>query len=214
MVKFYPPTTDANLDTSKFKRWTYTPYRNGVDVYAPFDGKIYGVDKKKGLVKIKHFFSKDTYTTKFYELGDIYKSNGDTVRMGEIIGKTSSSPFSMEIVDSGNLEQLITPFFTGSVNLRTEPKQEKNVSKEKEIQIKDKETSDKFEKQKEKNKKEKYEHGLKTYEPGKLSLLDVGLVPFHLLGMAGTYLQNRMKRKKAEKENLEEEVQRIKQLIK
>jgi hypothetical protein len=32
--------------------------------------------------------------------------------------------------------------------------------------------------------------------------------------MAGTYLQNRMKRKKAEKENLEEEVQRIKQLIK
>jgi hypothetical protein len=112
------------------------------------------------------------------------------------------------------LEQLITPFFTGSVNLRTEPKQEKNVSKEKEIQIKDKETSDKFEKQKEKNKKEKYVPGLKTYEPGKLSLLDVGLVPFHLLGMAGTYLQNRMKRKKAEKENLEEEVQRIKQLIK
>jgi hypothetical protein len=69
-------------------------------------------------------------------------------------------------------------------------------------------------KNKKKNKKEKYVPGLKTYEPGKLSLLDVGLVPFHLLGMAGTYLQNRMKRKKAEKENLEEEVQRIKQLIK
>ena len=214
MVKFYPPTTDANVDTSKFKRWIYTPYRNGIDVYAPFDGKVYGVDKKKGLVKIKHFFSKDTYTTKFYELGDIYKSNGDTVRRGEIIGKTSSSPFSIEIVDSGNLEQLITPFFTGSVNLQTDtkPSQEKEVSKEKELKIKDKESFDKFEN--EKKKSDKYDTGLKTYDPGKLSLLDVGLVPLHLLGMAGTYLKNRMKKKQAEKENLEEEVQRIKQLLK
>lgn len=216
MVKFYPPTTDANVDTSKFKRWTYTPYRNGIDIYAPFDGKVYGVDRKKGLIKIKHFFSKDIYTTKFYELGDIYKSNGDTVQKGEIIGKSSSNPFSLEIVDSGNLEQLITPFFTGSVNLQsdTKPNQDRNISKEKELKGKDKETFDRIEKEKEKNKKEKYVPGLKTYDPGKLSLLDVGLIPFHLLGMAGTYLKNRMKKKQAEKDNLEEEVQRIKQLIK
>jgi hypothetical protein len=88
----------------------------------------------------------------------------------------------------------------------------KKFQRKKNLKLRIKKVFDKFEK--EKKKRDKYVPGLKTYDPGKLSLLDVGLVPLHLLGMAGTYLKNRMKKKQSEKENLEEEVQRIKQLLK
>ena len=224
MVKFTNVTDDAYLDKSKFKRWTYTPTKNNVNVYAPYEGIISGINPNKGLLKIKHKFGNEYYITKIYDLGSINKSNGDKVIAGELIGKSSDKPFNLEIVDSGNLEQLITPFFTGSVNLQPEPKpqKEKETPKEKEVIPKEKEKFDKYEKgeekfdkyEKSKENKNKYVPGLQTYEPGNLSLLDVGLVPFHLLGMAGTYLKNRMKRKKAEKDDLQEELIRIKQLLK
>lgn len=215
MVRFLPITSDATLDKSKFKRWTYNPTRSDVGVYAPYEGKVYGVDKNKGLIKIRHFFDKDTYTTKIYNLGDVYKSNGDFVTAGELIGKSGTNPFDLEIVDSGNLEQLLPPFFTGSVNLspkRVESKDKEIKTKEIDKKEKDVKFLDKeFDK---KEKKSKYTPGLKTYEPGSLSLLDVGLVPLHLLGMAGTYLKNRMKKKATEKEDLKEEIDRINKLIK
>jgi hypothetical protein len=212
MVKFKNITDDAYLDKSKFKRWTYTPTRSNVNVYAPYEGVVFGVNQNKGSIKIRHQFNNEYYITKIYDLGSINKSNGDKVIAGELIGRSSDKPFNLEIVDSGNLEQLITPFFTGSVNIKSDSPKTKELPQTKEIKP---EKKDKEEKKYKEEKRVKKGSGGKSYDPGSLSLLDLGLVPFHLVGAGFNYLKNRLKKKEEEKyENLYEEIIRIKELLK
>jgi hypothetical protein len=215
MVKFQNITDDAYLDKSKFKRWTYTPTRNAGNVYAPYEGVVFGVNQNKGLIKIKHNFGNDYYISKIYDLGSINKSNGDKVIAGELIGKTSDKPFNFEIVDSGNLEQLISPFFTGSVNIKQDVQNKKELQPTKEVGSDKKENKYKEQNKNKEEKKVKRPSSAKSYDPGPLSLLDLGLVPFHLIGAGVNYLKNRLKKKEEEKyDNLYEEVKRIKELLK
>ena len=210
MKKFTPIIVDGSLDKSKFKRWTYTPYSSGTDVYSPYDGIAFGVNQTKGLVKIKHYLGSDVYTSKIYDLGSVNVSNGQEVKQGQIIGKTSNEPINLEIVDSGNLEQLISPFFTGSVSYTQKIEPKRNIEPEKKSYKKDELIS--LTDKKLKTPKKTYTSSKSDNNDGdSFSFLDIGLLPLHILNKGWKWLT---KKKESEEETLEEEIKRIKQLLK
>lgn len=64
---------------------------NGTNLYAPEDGKIIFANYMSGygrLIKIKH---SDGYSTRMAHLSKIYVKNGQTVKSGDLIGKTGQS---------------------------------------------------------------------------------------------------------------------------
>ena len=219
MNRFIPIIKNGNIDKSQFKRWTFNPEIPQSDVIAPFGGTIFGINHNKGLLKIKHNINGDSIITKIYDLDSITVSNGDVVKQGEKIGKAGSKSINLEIVDSGNLEQLITPFFTGSSTLLQKtseykrPEQNKSVDKFKaEKQLPKYSEKKNLETTKYKERKGKSKQTKKDYsdvEP--FSFLDIGLLPLHLLRSGWNYLT---KKKDDDDEKLNEEILKIKNLLK
>jgi hypothetical protein len=248
MNRFINIIQSGKIDKGQFKRWVFYPEFANTKVFAPFGGTVGNINTNKGSLKIKHYFDNKIYTTKLYDLEQIYVKNGDEVKQGALIGISSSKPINMEIVDSTNLEQLIAPFYTGSVrelqsDVSKPKKYEKEIQKNKQkdydkpeekiqkvssqpevkkpsekkqennYQQKITKTSEKKQKSN-KNRNKNYSYDPYDYRDkesdGSLPFLDIGLLPLHLLRTGWNYLTKR----KEDDEDLNEDIKRIKNLLK
>lgn len=215
MSKFTPILLDGHLDKSSFKKWTYTPYVSNAKVYTPFDGIVFGVDESNGLVKIKHTSDFSGYISKISGLDNIKVSKGQKVTKGEVIGKTSDNSITLEITDTHSLDQLISPFFIGSI--RTTPTKETKPENKK-VELPKKSYTDNSKQDKLltlKDKKPKTSYTTSKYNDEKtssFSALDIGLLPLHLFNAGWRWLTK--KKEKDDEESLQEEIIRIKQLLK
>lgn len=196
---------DAKVDKQKPKRWSYVPIRKGVEVYSPYNGLVTNVSESKGMLKIKLSDKLGGYIFKVYDVDRIIVSEGESVVRGQLIGFSSEKQINIEVTDKYNREQDISQFFIGypgvsSTEQKTKP--EKNINKiDKKSFGQDKKP---IEKEKTKIKKKEDYSNVPSF-----SMLDVGLLPLHALKSGWNWLT-----KKKDDEVLEEEIKRIKQLLK
>lgn len=188
--------------SKELKIWTYTATFSISNVYAPINGKVVKVIDSNGTIVIKH---SSGYKCKIMGINDILVSSGEDVEMGDIIGKIKvGEKVTLEILDNNNIAQVIAPFFAGTAIGFSGSRKQKTKKSENET------NTDSKQKKNTSTNINKLSKDKDPYNPGDLSFLDIALAPLHLLGAGWKYIT----KKKKDEENLTEEINRIKELLK
>ena len=188
--------------SKELKKWTYTARDR--TVFAPIDGKVSNVNQSSKSLVIKH---SSGYKCKITGINDILVGNGDDVVMNDIIGKIKvGEKVTLEVLDKNNITQVIAPFFAGTAIGFSGSRKQKTKKSENET------STDSKQKKNTTTYNDNLPKDTKPYDPGDLSFLDIALAPLHLLGAGWKYITK--KKKDEDEENLTEEINRIKELLK
>jgi hypothetical protein len=220
MAVVYPSITSGELNKSNPKKWTLKPTSRDVAVFSPGDGVVTNVDQRKGSVRIKHNIGGQTFFGKYSNIDTISVNVGEKVSYASTIGYTKELNY--ELLDNYGLEQIINPFFIGTAiggsflidtkkTTTDKQTQQQKVEKGKEDKVSIKKDSEEKKSNLPKDKGGEYK-----YDPGDLSFLDIGLLPLHLVNAGWGMLKNKWKKDEEKKkaEELTEEIQRFKKLMK
>jgi len=205
---FIKPVRFGEMKTSIIspKTATLKSYPND-KIYAPYTGVVvYNPTPTKDCsneILIHHIFRDDSVYSQFCNAKKVYVSNGDNVRQGDMIGEFGDEDITYVIKNKKDSKLELQPFFTSQEKSKEEPvgkKEDKKKEKEKEVEPvkKKKDTGNDYDK-KFNNKK--------GYQSSGNVFLDTLLLPFAPTDMI-------LGRPDETNEELTEEIQRIKKIIK
>jgi hypothetical protein len=219
-MTFINPVKYGHLTNETTKQYTYTSEFSD-SIVAPFDGLINDVrhDKCDGFIQISHLIKNEViYSNICGANKTIYVSTGMNVRKGDVIAVCGNSQVTYEIKNSNNEKLPIPPFFDKNNDYKgdeKEKKEPKRDDKKKEEPIKD---------DKKDNKKNKTKEPKDYSEKKGLDFTDMRipkeipnlfqtllLTPFSVIEKG---LKSKKKETKEEEEKLQEELIRIKKLLK
>lgn len=186
-MKFSNPIPGSKVKTSAFSKTVELSSFPNDSVLSPYDGIVvdYNPSTCGGYMKIKHVINNEVYFSEFCNLvSSGALFSGSKVREGQTIGQIGTNNIEFTIIDSNGTKQNVVDFLSG-------------VSK------KDSEKNKKYDEYK------SYDSGNKKVDSVSNTLLKGMLFPF---GMLGSVLKKRDEKKKDEQ--LSEEIQRIKKLLK
>jgi hypothetical protein len=223
-MTFIKPIKYGHLTNETSKKHIYTP--DNVDsVLAPYEGVITDVNYSKcdGLIQISHLLNGKVFYSEICGVNkNIYVGSGMSVKKGDIIGQCGGKDIKFVIKDSNKNEIDLQPFFVGKFETDKKDLDKKDSDKEKKEKglgepssnnEKNKENK-KSEKNKEDDEDENKPWDFTNYNPG-MTLPNLftaaALTPFDFIEKA---LKPKRKEKKEEIEDLQEELKRIKKLLK
>lgn len=198
MPKFSQPIEGVQIkfEDFDFQKGTYETPKN-IIVRAPFDGEIVDPSTKvscDGKFRIKHKLGEKVFFSNFCNLPSNTTTHnvGSFVRQDSKIGETGTEKLVYWITNEDNKKQNIKSFFAGNILTSTEPSDKKKEEKPSEKKKEEK----KSEQPKQEKKEKKPE--TKTFDSGPKSVkvhpfLDILTLPLR---------------------PLQEEIERIKQLLK
>jgi hypothetical protein len=218
-MSFVNPIKYGKLTNSSSKTYTYTPEKTD-SILAPFDGVVSNVDYSKcdGFIQISHLMNGKVFYSEICGVNkNIYVGGGMDVKKGDVIGNCGGKDITFEVKDGNKEKVSIAPFFIEKTEL---DKDNKNISDKDNKKEPEKELEKNIEKKNKKKEKEPTDDDDKKrwdftgYNPSKplpnlfTSLL---LTPFAAIE-AG--LKPSKKKTNEDEEKLNEEIQKIKKLIK
>jgi hypothetical protein len=217
-MNFIDPIKYGKLTDESSKTYTYTPEADD-SIVAPFDGVVTLVDKGKcdGFIQISHLINGKVFYSEICGANKnifVFVGGGMDVKKGQTIATCGGKNVTFEIKDGNKDKISISPFMIGL------PQKQKDDTQKKKEPEKEKENTNKkkeFEKNKEVdslNKKEKKGWDLTTpKDPKELPNLFTSLMltPFAFIEKG---LKPKKKENYEEDEKLNEEIQKIKKMIK
>lgn len=214
-MSFINPVKYGRMESETSKSKTYSPEPSDV-IVAPYDGMVYDVSQSKcdGYIKIAHLLNGNIFYSEICGVDKgIYVATNVNVKKGDVIGAAGGKPVNYEIKDSGDNKVSLAPFFSGGIEKTTEPKKDKDQDKglgkpEKEKEKEKLSTDDDL------NKKEKKSWDFSNIEkPKDLPNLFTSLMltPFYALEKG---LTSKKKKETKEEEQLQEQLNKIKRLLK
>lgn len=201
-MKFIKPIKYGKLIDQSSKKYTYK--LDSFDrVLSPYDGVIYDINQNKcdGFIKVLHSVNNETFFSEFCGVPQIDIIFGAKVKQGEPIGSGHNNEVKFTIKDKNN----------ESINLDLFLQRDFDISKkEKEISKKEKEIT-----KKEKEKNKEYKGGKRDWNDwmdykseGPDIFTSLMLTPFDFINKA---LKDKPKE---ERDDITEEISRIKDLLK
>ena len=118
-MKFEKPVLHGREKTIREKKIIYEPASDDY-IVAPYDGIIDEVyeglrENRNGFIKIKHSVNGETYYSEITGLKDIKTQRGVDVRKKEKLARTGSYDVEYEIKNRSNDKVSLGPFFTGAM---------------------------------------------------------------------------------------------------
>jgi len=198
-MSFAHPIKFGRLTKEKNKEYFYTPDITD-NVIAPYDGVIYDVDKNKcdGFIKIQHNFEDQIV---YSEICGVNKGIGVTINRpiykGELLGHCGGNELKLKISDGHNYLPICCPFF----------------------EVKNENKKDEKENKKDEKEKKKVTTVTTTKNPSKyddaLNIWDATiLAPFEFVTNALMAKDKKKEKDDDDKNKLNEEIKRIRQLLK
>jgi septal ring factor EnvC (AmiA/AmiB activator) len=218
-MNFINPIKYGKLTDESSKTYTYTPEADD-SIVAPFDGVVTLVDNKKcdGFIQISHLINGKVFYSEICGANkNIFVGGGMDVKKGQTIASCGGKNVTFEIKDGNKDKVSISPFMLGlSQTQKDNTEKKKELEKEKEPK-KEKESEKQNNKKKEDdllNKKEKKGWDLTNpKDPKELPNLFTSLMltPFAFIEKG---LKPKKKEMEEEEEKLNEEILKIKKLLK
>jgi hypothetical protein len=204
-MKFKHPILYGKLIEKRDKKWIYEPSSYDF-IIAPYDGVIDEVtngvvDNCNGFLKIKHIIDGDEYYSEICNFKDASIHRGVNIKQGDKIAQTSSENVKYEIKNKGKEKIVIIPFFDGSME---------SAGHKKEVNSKENNKSSGSGDDYDSGYKPKYKEKIDKVPDVFTSLF---LSPINLIHKALTDFPGKKKEEK-EQEELNEEIKRMKQLLK
>lgn len=219
---FKKPIKYGRLTNESPKKYTYTSDSSDV-ILAPYDGVVYDVDIRKcdGYIQLAHMVNNNLMYSEICGVNkSIFVASGVDVKQGDILGHAGNNEVTFEIKDSNKNPLRIEPFFIDvdidnkDKDIDKDDKKDSNNNKEtdnKQQTKKEPKRKEEPDPNKEDNKeKKKWNFNRQPEEVPDLfgSLL---LTPLDFVNKALTY---KGKKKETKEEELNEEIKRMKQLLK
>lgn len=206
-MKFNHPVLYGKLIDKRDKKWIYEPSSYDF-IVAPYDGVIEEinqgvVDNCNGFLKIKHSVNGKEYYSEICNFKDSLTQRGVNVKEGDKIAKTSSENVKYEIKNKDREKIIIFPFFDGSMDSGGHKKELENKKTSSNTDSGSDDDSDS-------GYKPKYKEKIDKVPDVFTSLF---LSPINLVHKALTDFPSKKKEEK-EQEELNEEIKRMKQLLK
>lgn len=211
-MKFIKPIKYGKLIDESPKKYIYQADTTDT-IIAPYDGVIYETDKSKcdGFVQIAHLIDKKIIYSEICGVNrNIFVGNNTEVKQGDTIGQCGGNNVTYQVKDSNRDTIKIEPFFIGKIEKEPEKeglKKEKESEKEKEGLKKEPKKEDPNKNVVDDKDKKKWDFNRKLDDIPDLfgSLL---LTPLDIVNKAFTF------KKKKKEEELNEEIKRMKRLLK
>jgi hypothetical protein len=202
MIQFSNPINGARINSSRMSK-NITIRTNPMDsIRAPYHGTV--VDMKGDCITLQHNVNGDEVYSKICKVNRPQVSYNNSIRKNEIIGYGGNEDVEYSILDRGGSSVNTQPYFKGIDDI----KDKKDIKNKKEV--KDKKDA----KDIENKKKKKIEPSVDTKNPAMANIFtDVLLSPLGLAHKLGTKGLNKLTGKK-EDDQVNEEINRIKQLLK
>lgn len=135
MDKFELPVSGGRPSDLSSKEISISTHQGNL-VRSPYDGVVQSVDVNDcgGNVKIKHIVGNDVYHSNICEVNRITVNKGDNLRKGSSLGIAGNKDLRYSILDNRNQKVRLKPFFEGidSGTSKDEKKKEKEDGKKKE----------------------------------------------------------------------------------
>ena len=207
MKNFIKPVNGGQVSYRGDKKMIISSF-NGDRVLSTYDGIITESDPTQcgGFIQIEHDINNKAHFSNYCNVGRIMIGRRVPVRQGETIGYVGDDNLEYEIFNSNGHKQSLHSFFT----IKNNDKDDK-TKKEKPKEVKTPEI---------KTSKQTYFDKLNSSEPGLHSLTkNLIVAPFHVTDFIGKKVKqgiNKLKSKKDEEneQKVNEEIDRIKQLLK
>lgn len=170
------------------------PNPNSSTIVSPYDGDIVETDPSvcNGKIRIKHNINALSYYTEFCNVNRIKVRTGEFIRQNEVIGDLGDNNLKVYVYDNTGKKHSVSEFIKTSDKKQVEPKKEK-----------EKTSNDNY--NKDYNPKSKY--------PGLYTLpINAMLTPLTIFNDMMSYKGK--KKKVEEDEKINEEIDRIKKLLK
>lgn len=193
MIQFSNPINGARIDSSRMSK-SVTIRTNPMDsIRAPYHGTV--VDTKGDCITLQHDVNGDEVYSKICKVNRPQVSYNNSIRKNEIIGYGGNEDVEYSILDRGGSSVNTQPYFKGIDDI----KDKKDIKNKKEVKN---------------NEKKKIEPSVDTKKPAMANIFtDVLLSPLGLAHKLGTKGLNKLTGKK-EDDQVNEEINRIKQLLK
>ena len=202
MENFDVPVSGGRVDDSNSKEIVISSYQGNL-VRAPYEGVVEKMDPNHcgGYIKIQHNVNGKQYYSSFCEVNRITVNKGDNIRKGNSIGIMGDKDITYSVLDSSNRKINSKPFFNGIDNTSKDNKTDKT---KKEPKVSNKDTSSSFR-----------DLGVPKNDNGQDIFTATGLAPFNLLDKLLKIKPVPLNKESViEDKVLQEEVDRIKQLLK
>ena len=202
MEKFDVPVSGGRVDDSNSKELVISSYQGNL-VRAPYSGVVEKMDPNHcgGYIKIQHNVNGKQYYSSFCEVNRITVNASDKIRKGNSIGIMGDKDITYSVLDSSSRKINSKPFFDGIDNTS---KDNKTTKDKKETKQSDKDTSS-----------SSRDLGLPKSDNDQDMFTAAGLAPFNLLDKLLKIKPVPLNKESViEDKVLQEEVDRIKQLLK
>jgi hypothetical protein len=174
------------------------PDPNSSTIVSPYDGDVVEVDPSvcNGKIRIKHNINGLFYYTEFCNVNRIKVRNGEFIRKNEIIGDLGDKSLKVYVYDNTGRKHSVSEFIKTSNKKTIDPKKEKKIEKDSNYNYYN-----------DNPRKDKY--------PGILTLpINVALAPLSIFNDMMSYKGKKKNKKVEEDEKINEEINRIKELLK
>jgi len=206
-MKFVKPVLHGREKTLKDKKIIYEP---GSDDYivAPYDGIIDEIheglrENRNGFIKIKHSVNGETYYSEITGLRDIQIQRGVDVNQKQKLARTGPYDVEYEIKNTSNDKVSLAAFFTGAMAEIGSKESKKSDSGS------NKSGDDGYT-----NSKEPYKPPYRKIEKVPDLFTSLFLSPINLVYKALNDFPGKKDKKETSEEELNEEIKRIRQLLK
>jgi hypothetical protein len=217
-MKFINPAPLGNIDNflSSSKVMVINSYPNQ-RVVSPFAGVVSNINPLDQTIEIEHNVNGTKYYSKIKGVVNFYVSLGYRVLQGDILGFFGDKPIEFSITDKLGFKQNLDFFFQDFKSKEQPDKETKEKSEKEKKEKSEKEKKEKSEKEKKEKSELSVDLGLSTDEdiPALYrGMMNLFAAPFSVVGSAfkGNLVKKTKKEEKEEKIN--ENVKRIKNLIK
>jgi len=172
------------------------PDPNSSTIVSPYDGDVIETDPSvcNGKIRIKHNINGLFYYTEFCNVNRIKVRNGEFIRKNETVGDLGDNSLKVYVYDNTGRKHSVSEFIKTSNEKTIDPKKEKKVEKDSNYNYYN-----------DNPRKDKY--------PGILTLpINMALAPLSIFNDMMSYKGK--KKKVEEDEKINEEINRIKELLK